>query len=902
MWSAPLVAVFAVVGALALFMALAPNDAAAQDTEAMDYQAGSPLELTVVPGSGAAKRTSLVLNWMAPTGGSDMAITGYRVDESTNGQRWTHLANVGANTLTHTKDGLKPGTERYFRVFAMNRAGTGRVSEAISNTTAGIGEPSEVQNLTVTATGPSSIKLDWDPPADDGGTRIIGYLIHWGDSDTIGTTRDATTLNIPPRGTADADGNGDGIVPVLAPTTEWTHKGLDGNTARFYRVYAVNWHDDSMTSKMTKDPIDIRTATTTPPGKPAAPTGLTAVPTVARAATTPFAIEADDAGTPAYEPAPNVNLYWYYPSDEGGADITRFRIEVSKTGAWPDGSVETAGTADTANTALASADFAVMTATRDEAFGETNSYQFQHTGAGQFLNSPGKLYYRVFAENGEVADGVSRRSLPDTGAAQSMVTKAMTQAAKPAPVAPLNPTWTGETAAKGMAHHYDSVNLSWTKGNGGNTPTAYRVDVAEGTAAPLKWKALEPDTRHSDPTYDHLGWRPKDAAQTFQYRVFAKDGGLIGVATAPDANVVDPQTAPSPVRSLVATTVSAKQNDITWQMPANDGGTDIVKYCVLATTSSTQALASTECTAAAVTDPSIMRQFVEAPKVGVLTERDPEAMYMHKSLMAATTYRYRVYAMNDAVDSTASPPLVAVDATNPNAYDASPSSEEDPVKTMSTTKPGAPTNLSAESAADSNFTATGARGVLVIWNGPADPAGDNVSGYEIQRKVNDGEFLLVQETSSRTTHYTDRSQPADDEVRMYRVRARNTLGWGPWTTMSVDYPLGEPTAPPPALGAAASDLAATANDDGSVSLSWTADSAATHYFVAGINSDMDRSSLVWEFADELGSHMVDADDLNSGETYTFLVIAGSWESDDGGTTWEGNWGSSWSNTDTADVP
>ena len=52
-----------------------------------------------------------------------------------------------------------------------------------------------------------------------------------------------------------------------------------------------------------------------------------------------------------------------------------------------------------------------------------------------------------------------------------------------------------------------------------------------------------------------------------------------------------------------------------------------------------------------------------------------------------------------------------------------------------TAMPGAPTHLSAESALDSNFASTGARGVMVIWNAPADPAGAKVSGYEIQRKV-----------------------------------------------------------------------------------------------------------------------------------------------------------------------
>ena len=78
-------------------------------------------------------------------------------------------------------------------------------------------------------------------------------------------------------------GHGDGIVPILAPTTEWTHKGLAGSDTRHYKVYAVNWYDADMTSKQTLDPIDVRSATTHPVGQPAAPTGITAVPRIERA-------------------------------------------------------------------------------------------------------------------------------------------------------------------------------------------------------------------------------------------------------------------------------------------------------------------------------------------------------------------------------------------------------------------------------------------------------------------------------------------------------------------------------------------------------------------------------------------------------------------------------------------
>ena len=64
-WSAPLVAVFAVVGVLAAFGGVGHR----RRRTPMDYAAGSPLNVTVEPGAGEAKRTSLVIKWAAPTSG-----------------------------------------------------------------------------------------------------------------------------------------------------------------------------------------------------------------------------------------------------------------------------------------------------------------------------------------------------------------------------------------------------------------------------------------------------------------------------------------------------------------------------------------------------------------------------------------------------------------------------------------------------------------------------------------------------------------------------------------------------------------------------------------------------------------------------------------------------------------
>ena len=881
-WSAPLMAVLAVAGALALFVVLSPNETMAQSAE-MDYAAGSPLNVTVEPGAGEAKRTSLVIKWAVPTTGSDLPITGYRIDQSTDGQRWTHLADVSATARSHMATGLKPATLRYYRVFALNRAGTGRVSEAKSETTVGITEPTEVMNFDVTPTGSTTIKLDWDPPEDTGGARIIGYLIHT--EATVATTA-AAVGTVPARGTMDEDGNTDGIIPILAPTTEYTHTGLVGASTHRYKIYAVNWYDADMTSKQTKDPIDVRSATTHPVGQPAAPTGITAVPLVERDDNNALVdnvipdvnIDVDPDNNVIDSPnerAEDVDVYWYWPAHNGGATITTFRVEVSKTGLWPDGAA-TAVSAAAATTALAGTvdvagdDNAAITVMADVAFSITavEPYQLRHVGAGQFLIAPGsKLYYRVFAENGTEAE---RRSLPSTEAAQAIVTYAMTQAAKPAPELPTTVAWSNDTEAREEMHHHDSVNLSWDKPVGSRTPTSYRVDVAEGTAVPLKWKKLEPDTRHSDPTYDHRGWRPKDMPQTFQYRIFGKDGGLIGEASMIDGNLVDPQTAPSPVQKIKATTASAQQIDLVWQKPMNDGGTDIAKYCVLATTASVtaQTLPPEACTTAAA-PARVARDFVEAPRVGVLSERAPETMFMDKGLLADTTYRYRVYAMNDAVDSQASPGLAAVGDDMLTNFDPSPSSDEDPATTSGTIAPGAPTHLSAESALDSNFASTGARGVMVIWNAPADPAGAKVSGYEIQQKVNDGEFAVVKETSTRTTHYTA-TQPGPDEVRQYRVRARNSEDWGPWSAAAT-IPLPTPSAmPPAALAVTASDGAA-----GTATITWQAISGATSYHVAVITDD-DNYTLVsgtyTEITDAtVREHMFTG--LTSGTAYIFAMIA-----------------------------
>ena len=179
--------------------------------------------------------------------------------------------------------------------------------------------------------------------------------------------------------------------------------------------------------------------------------------------------------------------------------------------------------------------------------------------------------------------------------------------------------------------------------------------------------------------------------------------------------------------------------------------------------------------------------------------------------------------------------------------------------------------LSAEQAKDSNFVSNQDRGVLIMWTGPADPDGAKVSGYEIQRKVNDGEFLLQSESSARTTHYTDINPPGTDDVRMYQVRARNTLGWSPWSA-AITSPLPAPPAMPPAA------LAVTASDGtaGTATITWQAISGATSYHAAVITTDGSTYTLVSGTYTEITDvtdreHMFTG--LTIGTAYIFAVVA-----------------------------
>ena len=293
-WSAPLVAVLAVVGALSIFAAQSPG--AAQATHEM--LPGAPQNFTIM----ADGHHAIKLNWDAPSSGGGTP-DGYRIDRSEDNGTW--FAHEPMHTGTsYTDTGLEAGSTWFYRVFAYNTAGAGPVSEDRTETTLDSTNPGRVRALTATATGQNSIRLTWQAPEKNGGAPIKHYEIHFApqpNGSTVSTFPGADILA--------SDVPDDTVVAIDDAVTTFNHGMLEAETRYRYIVYAVNEKD----LKGTEDSA-LKAATTDDLTAPGRPTVLTAVQSDTNA----------------------VQLYWYAPDNNGGTAITGYDTErqLGCTGAW----------------------------------------------------------------------------------------------------------------------------------------------------------------------------------------------------------------------------------------------------------------------------------------------------------------------------------------------------------------------------------------------------------------------------------------------------------------------------------------------------------------------------------------------------------------------------------------
>ena len=124
-------------------------------------------------------QTSLTLAWSLPALNGGAPITDYQVEVSANGgSTWKVVPHEAANNLSIQVTGLPSGTNRLFRVAAVNAAGVGAYSTQISATTLGY-RPSAPTSLRVTSRGATSVSIAWNQQQALGGSPIRNFVIEY---------------------------------------------------------------------------------------------------------------------------------------------------------------------------------------------------------------------------------------------------------------------------------------------------------------------------------------------------------------------------------------------------------------------------------------------------------------------------------------------------------------------------------------------------------------------------------------------------------------------------------------------------------------------------------------------------------------------------------------------------
>ena len=232
-----------------------------------------PTGLAATPGD-----AQVTLSWNDP---SDATITGYEYQQTTDGttSEWTPMPGSDAETTTHAVTGLTNGVQYSFAVRAVNRAGAGPSSDAVSATPAAApAQPPEKPSGLTAAPDDAQVTLSWDDPQD---VSITGYQYNRRTGVAWGAWRD--------------------ILDSGAATTSFIVTNLTNGTSYDFAVRAVNGVGPSK-------PSDVVSATPQP--RPARPTGLTATPGDTR-----------------------VSLAW---DDPGDSSITGYRYNQWSNSAWGD--------------------------------------------------------------------------------------------------------------------------------------------------------------------------------------------------------------------------------------------------------------------------------------------------------------------------------------------------------------------------------------------------------------------------------------------------------------------------------------------------------------------------------------------------------------------------------------
>ena len=924
-WSAPLVAVLAIAGVLAIFVALSPQEAAAHEA-AMH---GPPGPVTGLNAAQAADdlatgepkgRTQIMLTWMMPAAGMGDPATSYRIDYSDDTRIWRNLmpmvadasadmycgADAAAAMRCFTDMTPKPGMERHYRVFAMNALGIGPISVKPTYATAktlDYANPSPVLGLTATTHHVDMIELNWQPPTDSGGAGIVWYCLAVGTTDAnIEDPTDATNepdcLNANTATDGDVAVGVDTIV-VAGDTTTYTQAMLSMPPviSQYYRVYAVSDVDGNAMTDNDDMEVDRRitmAASNIANGRTVAP-----FPTINTDVTeTPGRVTnlrwVGNLGTDGV--TAELRLYWTLPSN------------------YPDAPV---GVVTQDNPDLRD-NWSVEVARFDSAATDPDDEWVVETGDGppsrpaQWSSATDEVdeleiatqEYRVRYINNAGTVGDTEDDAPGEGfrfTVTHLTDDVFNENLLPKLSESTDNVGVGLRFAHNEVHPDVWLDLIWTEeeNSSGDVPTGYEIDVTIDTTIDENtiWRPVrnQPIDLGATRQYTHKGVIPGDK---YTYRVFPEFGGNFGIPATEEASSRGAKE-PAPVRGLTVTANPANPQTslvLNWPMVSDNGGHDIMHYLVQIAQGDINNNTTLDGTVSlqnwvdlGMTDDATETTFTysgsdssEGPITGF---NDP--------LAGGYVRWFRVFAItveNDGDDTTGG---TAKDVTNgedsatrsddsasptpadiagadpkPGMTDA-PRASDDPTQIGS---PPAPVDLTAEQASDTNLPGAGDRGVLLLWNEPMNASG--ITGYLIQRKVDDGGWITIGNIAwvgmndfHERTSFTDSREYIEGEDLYYQVGSRGASTVEPTYAMPVMYP----TTHTDHAFSAPSNVAATSTG-GTITVMWTPGAQSASQVIVAVNAaDTTDYCLHVETSGTLDSH--DCEALTVGANYVVLVIA-----------------------------
>ena len=515
------------------------------------------------------------------------------------------------------------------------------------------------------------------------------------------------------------------------------------------------------------------------PGRPAAPTNLTA--------------------TAVSET--QINLSWEVPSQDGGEAITGYDLEYSEDGSIPWVALTTSGTMttfsdDTELTRGTTRHYRVAAinsvgtgASSEQASATTHDVP---DAPKNLTATPGEkqvtLSWEVPANGGKaithyaikIAD--TRDALGSSGAVQVAVTEVtggdgsagtnvnyvvtMTGVDSGTPlvnnteyffqVAAVNSVDTGEYSASGSATPGTSappavpasltvtpgdakMTLSWeVPANGGDPITHYAIKIADTREALGSFAAVQVAVAEVTGDDTSVGANVNyivtmtgvnsGTALVNGTTYFFQIAAVNSIGTGNYTNTIDATTTvPDAPTNLTATAVSDTQISLSWDAPSQDGGAAITGYDLEYSTDGNE------------------------PWTDLTTSVTTTSFSDNTGLTLGSTRHYRVAAINNVGTGEYS---TTTDATT------------------ATATPGAPTNLTAISVSDTQID--------LSWDAPSEDGGDAITGYDLEYSADGNEPWTDLTTSVTTTSFDDTGLTIGN-TRHYRVAAINAVGTGDYS-------------------------------------------------------------------------------------------------------------------------